>query len=140
MSRSVKIKKRDFENTEKQYKTVPGHLYFKKAAGFDQAGENSDVILEEFFTFELGQYVSVCNSFFKKIEDYRRDDSEHGWYSSIASTINGMRKATQEDTRSALATLPSESTAVLNDMNVVLTNFPASYAFDPEDVGESHHV
>jgi hypothetical protein len=138
MSRMHTIKKKDYQRTVEHYKTTqPGHLYFEPAPGFDEAGENSDVVVKEYFTFELGQYRSVYNDIFKKIQDCRRDDSELGWYSSIAQTINGVRKEAREDAVAAFTATPYVPTAGLSDMNVVMTDFPESFVFDLEDVGES---
>jgi len=139
-SRKITTIKKDYEKTVKVYRGRAGHLHFKPGRGFDQAGENSEVILEEFFTFELGSYVSVYNSFFGKIEDCRRDDGKYGWCSAIAKTINGMRKEAQEDTVAALAAMTNMPTAGMSDQNQVMSNFPASFAFNLDDVGESYGI
>jgi hypothetical protein len=137
-TRPFNVRKKDFQRLQDQCKqSKPGHVCFKKGAGFDQADENSLVTVTEMHTNELGQHRSLFNEHFQNIMKCRADDNKTGWYSSIANKINSMRQEQSDMARSYLAALPDEPSGTLNDMTVVMTNFPED---DHDEVGEIHSV
>jgi hypothetical protein len=67
----------------------------------------------------------------------RDNDYKSGWHSPMADKINSMRQEQSDMARSSLAELPNEPSGPLNDVSMVMTNFPEH---DRDDIGETCSV
>lgn len=136
LERDVEITKKDYKATVTEWQQRAGHLHCRKPADFDAKAENDKVTLTEVYTFELGRYGGIYNTFFAKVSRHRKSNDDHGWYSAMAAFINEERKAIQDARNTSLARLeiPMESTAMLDESTEILADLPFDF-FDDNEVG-----
>jgi hypothetical protein len=145
LKRTVNMVKKDFENSLETYKDKhPGHLYFETPENYDGLADDEEVEVEEVYTFELGHYGGVYNTFFKMVKESRKgnggDDMDNGgWYSAIAAAINSNREELREINMVSLDNRDDmlEKTGVLDSFGDIMTDFTIDLF---ADFGEAHEV